>query len=340
MTDEEKQAVELFCERWFLKLGTIKLAREMLSNKLSTQDWRTAFPNADNKQVGLYKKYAQDYLKSERLQLKGVQHLQELGSELVDVASDKQARAGYRALDAIARVIGCSFQGQVCVAVCIDPRYQNKLLIASNAGTLDSAAVAEFLEAQVNQPAVEAFSDQDRDELAQLSQNRGGGPDFNRVRYTELRNQRDKLKLQTALRNLLTSFRSAVTVVKSKEDSVHAELQLLDYIESEIYRIGGAGKTAPLYIGVSLRCCAKCDSVFSAYNACGFNHVQVQFRGSHPTADFGGWRCPASIVELVKSTNPQFGKIAAAVQLAQKPARTAHPMTADLADSEGEYVRK
>jgi hypothetical protein len=340
MTDEEKRAIELFCEKLFLQLGTTKLAQAMVNNNLSAQDWKTAFPNADAKQIGLYKKYAQDYLKSPTLQQKGVQHLREMGTELVDVASDKQATRGYRALDAIARVLNCSFERQTCVAVCIDPRYQNKLLIASNAGTLDSAKVAEFLEAQVNQPALEALSEQDQAQLSQLSEIRSGAPNFDRARYTELRNRRDKMKLQTALSNLLSSCRSTVIVVKSKEDNVHAELQLLDYIESEIYRMGGAGKTTPLYIGVSLRCCAKCDAVFSAYNACGFNHVQVQFRGSHPTADFGGWRCPASIVELVKSTNPEFGKIAKAVQLAQKTARPGHAMTADLSDSEEEeYVR-
>jgi hypothetical protein len=292
MNDDEKRAVELFCEKLFLRLGTIGLVRDELA-AMNNQSWKAAGLELRDKVLGQCTGYAQNYVKK-GLQERGVQLLRDLGSELVDVASDKQASAGYRALDAVARVIGCSFRNEVCVAVCIDPRYHNKLLVASNNRGLESAEIAEFLERQLNQPAQEALGEQDRnpDRLSGLSRDRGTLSKDDRDDYTQLRNQRDQRKLQTALSNLLTSFRSAVKVVKSEEDNVHAELQLLDYIEREIYHVGGAGKTNPLYLGVSLRCCAKCDSVFSAYNACGFNHVQVLFRGQHPTADVGGWRCP------------------------------------------------
>jgi hypothetical protein len=118
----------------------------------------------------------------------------------------------------------------------------------------------------------------------------------------------------------------------------HAELQLLDYIETTIFRTGGVSGTLPLYIGVSLRCCGKCHTVINFYNSSGFNHVRVVTRGIHPTYDFSGWKCPDGLFKRIAEMNPSFARVVEALTFTSQGAKKEHPMTAELSDDEGEYV--
>lgn len=312
---------------------TVGAAKTAISNV----NWTTV--GIDGKKQNGAKKYAAEQLV--QLQEGGLGEVRDLGYAVLEVGRQSTpAVGGYRALDALARMLSRVYPEETCIAVCVEPRYQTSLLISSNARQLDADAVKgklrELLEA-IRPDELKKRVETDREALRKLSASRGSFADrADRERYAQMRFDRDTLKVHTALNNMLKLLR--VVIVKSEDSDVHAELQILDYIEAEVFKTGGESRQLPLYLGVSLRCCGKCQTVINAYNSCGFNHVQVLTRGSHPTYDAGGWRCPRSLVSLISETDSNFRKLSEALQYAKQPAKKEHPMSAELSDSEDEYV--
>ena len=160
-----------------------------------------------------------------------------------------------------------------------------------------------------------------------------------KAQYREKRFERDVEKTRTALHNILASLR--IEVVKSEESPVHAELQLLDYLEKVVYRTGGESRPAHVYIGVSLKCCGKCTTVIGAYNAAGFNHVIVMIRGSHSTFDRSGWKCPKKLMEVIAGLNtsePNRDILRQIEELQLSGKNATDLMSPELSDSEDEYT--
>lgn len=342
--DQESEAKlqQLFMDKareFFLETGNLKQTKEKMNDwlakikKIQTRGIPQAFA-----EVGIdfkinqnqYMPYVNDaYSKIQQL---GIEKLKKLGTPVLTSGEDQHAEVPrhYRALDAAARLIMKEFPKEKCVAVCVEPRYEMELLVASNAGRLQAAEVREALEMidgtqQGELPHREVFRP--------ISAMRMTGGADGRQKYTQLRESMDVIKSQKAAHKLLDSY--SIRVVSTAETMVHAELQLLSHVEQDMR---GAGARPELYIGVSLLCCGKCKTVIDMYNHCGVNQLRVKTRGWHPTYDFGNWRCPESLVELISETHPDFKEIALELQLAKQDANSAYPMTVELSEDEGEYM--
>ncbi len=333
LTDGDKRMIEIRVREIFLRLNSVADVKR----DLSTMKW--AELGIDKGKSNQASAFAMRALTD--LQNRGLGEIRDLGYAVLSVATESESTlAGYRALDAVARILSKIYTEETCIAVCIEPRYQTSLVIASNGQGLDADAVkaklrGELLEGISLESSTQTVR-QNGGELRSLSSQRSNLTRTGRDRYLDLRYDRDKLKVQTALNNILKLLR--VVVVKSSAKDAHAELQILDYVEGTIFRVGGEARQLPLYIGVSLRCCGKCHTVINAYNSCGFNHTRVMTRGVHPTYDAGGWRCPDSLVRLISASDSSFRQLSEILQYAKQDAQRGHPMSAELSDSEDEYV--
>jgi len=300
LTEDEKTKIGKLIRLKFIEKPDMTAIKTFIST-YPNQEWLTLVDAI--KKVQEAKGYAADVLRE--LAKGGTKELGELGIDAISVASERHAPPRYRVLDGLARVIAAVNPKQTCVAVCVEPRYQRSLLVASNGRSLQKGAVQQLL----NQVATDEIPfGEENQHLSELSAKRGALSSDDRATYVDLRAKRDRAKLGTAAHNMLRSLRVEIIIGGEFE---HAELQLLDYIETTIFGTGGVSRTLPLYMGVSLRCCGKCQTVIDYYNSCGFNHVRIVTRGVHPTYDFRAWRCPEGA-----------------------------PMTADLSDDEGEYVSR
>ena len=76
---------------------------------------------------------------------------------------------------------------------------------------------------------------------------------------------------------------------------VHAEMRILDYLHQTV---PAAATKKPVYIGISLPCCAKCYTTLTTYNASAAGVVEVGFAGHHDSYD-AHWSLPSGPLKPV-----------------------------------------
>lgn len=254
------------------------------------------------------------------------------GIQILTEAHENQPTSiGEQALDGIARLLLSKFPDSGCVCVCVHPIY-SCLVIASNTCEFDAqmATIALNDLAAMAKIEVEALENSDQTRIDLVAEVRPEwekrGPKLN-PELLEKRLKLDRLKYFQQLENI-----AKLPIRVPTYRGVHADIQLLEYIEVSLRRT--AMRTVPMYLGDAMRCCAKCETLIREYNSCGFNKVQVKRRGYHSTYDFSNWTCPPTIRDVVTNSGQRknIDKAILALIFAEKTSKDS--MYADLSDDE------
>jgi hypothetical protein len=195
LSEKEKSCIERTIRLRFLAQPDVSATRTFIA-MMRNDDWLKLVD--DKKNIQDAKTYAGSVLTE--LNKGGTKELCNLGIEAIAVSSEKHAPPGYRALDGVARLIAKTWPKEICVAACVEPRYQRSILISSNGRGLDTSAVQQLLENVAK--ATLSFGDQDQNHLIKLSSARGSLSSEDRTAYLNLREKRDVAKLRTAANNM------------------------------------------------------------------------------------------------------------------------------------------
>lgn len=251
---------------------------------------------------------------------------------LTEAHENSPTSIGEQALDGVARLLLSKFPRSGCVCVCVHPLY-SCLVVATNTCDVDAAMVtAALLE----------LSTLAESEIDALNQSGGTRLDAVKALRPEWQDRKPKLDADLLERRLyldrlkyfdqiINLSRLPVRVPRYK--GVHADIQLLEYIEESLRRVGM--RTVPMYLGDAMRCCAKCETLIREYNSCGFNKVTVSRRGYHSTYDFSNWTCPPRMRDVITNGGQRRGldKAIIALIFAEKTSRDS--MYMDLSDDDG-----
>jgi len=183
------------------------------------------------------------------------------------------------ALDAMARELLLRHRNETCFAVCWLPH--GELICATNSQntTITEKEIKEYLGSAAKSVNVE--HEKEKASIDALSWVEGDSVKASREKY------------QKVFEYFLNNSKQ-ITIVKNEAPG-HAEVYLLDYLNSR-------GNQIPvLEIGVSMRCCAKCEGLFGLYQLCGQRKVTtVKWRGGHGIMDHGGWSLPSGLAECLR----------------------------------------
>lgn len=153
----------------------------------------------------------------------------------------------------------------------------------------------------------------------------------------------DFLKVRKEIRdnkvsNLLHR-KSTFEILEAEKSGVHAEMTILDKLLQE-------GNAAPVYIGISKKCCDKCTDVIKAVNVALGAKIEIddseeeipdtiQVSGVHPQQP-ANWVKPSFLSrddETCKAINKAYMKILKDKEPAEKLERSEHDMIPDRSDS-------
>ncbi|MEB0199836.1 nucleic acid/nucleotide deaminase domain-containing protein, partial [Pseudomonas sp. 5S4] len=197
--------------------------------------------------------------------------------------------------------------------VCASPHDPLKILVTSNPSTFNRVEY-KFTEQNISVVMANLLND----EKPSVEENNVNRKIYNKretdldpeVRYWRYIYDIDNF-YGSAIHNKLKSS-SNIFLVKGDSPNVHAELRLLEWMESnnevlpprleeeEEKKENEARnpQKTPINIGVSLRCCGKCSAFIAKYRVSKNGKYLPFVRGSHGVFDLSGWELPDTLSEL------------------------------------------
>ncbi|MEF9891391.1 nucleic acid/nucleotide deaminase domain-containing protein [Citrobacter sp.] len=219
---------------------------------------------------------------------------------------DCEARKDLRDLDRAARILHWAFPDEKCIAVCWKPMLGSnptrKLIISTNncskarestVGRLTPENVAAKITSELTKVSVDKLKKSPEYLL-----------EFNRRRplRVDMASELMKWRVESSLKKFsgtdLSIFLSNIDtfdIIFIGGDNVHAEIRLLEYLETNYMK--GGGKVS-IDIGVSMRCCGKCSAFIYKYRKNKNAIFLPEFRGSHSVFDLSGWSLPDKLKSL------------------------------------------